>query len=301
MMRHGRGFTLIELLVVIAIIAILAAILFPVFAQAREKARQTTCASNLNQLAKAMLSYVADFENHLAPSFSTTVPDPLRGGMNNANTVIWPALLKPYIKNEGIFMCPNAQDARYVEAWDDNPSQGVFGRGWLPYGYNLGIASNWFWTSGGQTIARMTPNLSIIKEPAKMVMLADSYLRTTAAYKLSWNVVDNSVSMAGSGTDPRPWQRSQSCVPLLALLLAVPMPRSGRVHRNMMGSLSRSWMGMLKWFNVKAVIPNKDASLSCRALHGSRDQISRGTLAGLAGFCLMIASNPSEMRHAELA
>jgi prepilin-type N-terminal cleavage/methylation domain-containing protein len=75
-MRYGRGFTLIELLVVIAIIAILAAILFPVFAQAREKGRQATCASNLKQLAKALLAYATDFENHLAPSFSTTVADP---------------------------------------------------------------------------------------------------------------------------------------------------------------------------------------------------------------------------------
>jgi prepilin-type N-terminal cleavage/methylation domain-containing protein len=150
-MRHGRGFTLIELLVVIAIIAILAAILFPVFALAREKGRQATCASNLNQLAKALLAYATDFENHLAPSFSTTVADPLSGGMTNANTVIWPALLRPYVKNQGIYMCPNAQDAQYVEAWADDPNQRILGRGWLPYGYNLGIASNWFWVSGGQS------------------------------------------------------------------------------------------------------------------------------------------------------
>ncbi|MCW3060774.1 MAG: prepilin-type N-terminal cleavage/methylation domain, partial [Capsulimonas sp.] len=59
-MKRNDGFTLIELLVVIAIIAILAAILFPVFAKAREKARQTTCASNLRQLGLAMLQYVQD-------------------------------------------------------------------------------------------------------------------------------------------------------------------------------------------------------------------------------------------------
>src|SRR6266511_3956182 len=61
-MRRHRGFTLIELLVVIAIIAILAAILFPVFAQAREKARQSTCTSNLKQLGNGLLMYTQDYD-----------------------------------------------------------------------------------------------------------------------------------------------------------------------------------------------------------------------------------------------
>jgi prepilin-type N-terminal cleavage/methylation domain-containing protein len=61
-MKHSKGFTLIELLVVIAIIAILAAILFPVFAQAREKARQITCASNMKQLGLAIMQYTQDFD-----------------------------------------------------------------------------------------------------------------------------------------------------------------------------------------------------------------------------------------------
>jgi prepilin-type N-terminal cleavage/methylation domain-containing protein len=62
--RRHDGFTLIELLVVIAIIAILAAILFPVVAKAREKARQTTCASNLNQLGLALLQYIQDYDEY---------------------------------------------------------------------------------------------------------------------------------------------------------------------------------------------------------------------------------------------
>ena len=69
MRRQGspRGFTLIELLVVIAIIAILAAILFPVFAQAREKARQATCLSNLKQLSLGVLMYVQDYDEQFPP------------------------------------------------------------------------------------------------------------------------------------------------------------------------------------------------------------------------------------------
>lgn len=96
--RVSRGFTLIELLVVIAIIAILAAILFPVFAQAREKARQTTCASNLKQLGLAFLQYTIDNDDALVDKynygyFTKTGTSPLEGYIKNqaANTVstVW--------------------------------------------------------------------------------------------------------------------------------------------------------------------------------------------------------------------
>ncbi len=74
-MQQRRGFTLIELLVVIAIIAILAAILFPVFAQAREKARQTTCTSNLKQIGTAFMMYVQDYDETYPP-WTGMCPDP---------------------------------------------------------------------------------------------------------------------------------------------------------------------------------------------------------------------------------
>jgi len=279
MRRHSSGFTLIELLVVIAIIAILAAILFPVFAQAREKARQTTCASNLNQLAKALLSYTTDHENHLAPSFSTSVPDPLRGGMDNTNTVIWPALVKPYIKNEGIFMCPNAQDARYVEAWVDEPNRGVYGRGWLPYGYNMGIASNWFWVSGGSTLSRMTPNLSIIKEPAKMVMLADSYSGPTSGpHNCRGYVVDNLCVHGCSSSDPRLGNGpNPPCVITPSGSFASLGPR----HPKYDGVNIAFVDGHVKWFNVKAVVPNKQPSDLPPQCRGDADLIRDANAAGL--------------------
>ena len=102
MSRRRRGFTLIELLIVIAIIAILAAILFPVFAHAREKARQTNCISNVRQISLAMLMYCGDYDNAF----------PLVGGSNPVNLFIgsWIDTLQPYSDNLQLFTCPSASD-----------------------------------------------------------------------------------------------------------------------------------------------------------------------------------------------
>src|SRR5437867_7482672 len=95
----GQGFTLIELLVVIAIIAILAAILFPVFAQARQKARLTSCLSNLKQLGTALSMYVQDYDEMLTPHLDrwpkgTLTPDTGTSVVANALKAVW----GPYIK-----------------------------------------------------------------------------------------------------------------------------------------------------------------------------------------------------------
>src|SRR2546422_3678183 len=102
--RPGRrGFTLIELLVVIAIIAILAAILFPVFAQAREKARTTSCLSNLKQIGHAMLMYGQDYDGLFVP----VIGRPNRQE-KNVYLMSWMYLLEPYTKNRGVFICPSS-------------------------------------------------------------------------------------------------------------------------------------------------------------------------------------------------
>jgi prepilin-type N-terminal cleavage/methylation domain-containing protein/prepilin-type processing-associated H-X9-DG protein len=91
-----KGFTLIELLVVIAIIAILAAILFPVFAKAREKARQTSCLNNVRQLTTGFLSYIQDYDEHL-PMYADA-----------SYTWGWQAVIAPYTKNTQIQHCPSS-------------------------------------------------------------------------------------------------------------------------------------------------------------------------------------------------
>jgi prepilin-type N-terminal cleavage/methylation domain-containing protein len=109
MMMRRRGFTLIELLVVIAIIAILAAILFPVFAQAREKARQTFCVNNTKQLTLAMLQYVNDYEERFPFSIYMVVQS---GNPATCAYTVYHAMF-PYMKNGDLSGCPSDR-----EAWD---------------------------------------------------------------------------------------------------------------------------------------------------------------------------------------
>lgn len=94
--KHSEGFTLIELLIVIAIIAILTAILLPVFHQAREKARQTACGSNLRQLGMALAMYVQDFEAYPTHNLRPDRPD-----------IRWYDVIQPYVKNRAVFICPS--------------------------------------------------------------------------------------------------------------------------------------------------------------------------------------------------
>jgi prepilin-type N-terminal cleavage/methylation domain-containing protein/prepilin-type processing-associated H-X9-DG protein len=130
--RHTRGFTLIELLVVIAIIAILAAILFPVFAQAREAARKTQCTSNVKQIMTGILMYAQDYDELL--------PQGTRAGtcVNAVTGVVgqgrWMHQIHPYVKNAGVHTCPS-DSQRAV--W--NP--GACGN-FADYGYNAFMLNN---------------------------------------------------------------------------------------------------------------------------------------------------------------
>lgn len=130
-----KAFTLIELLVVIAIIAILAAILFPVFAQAKESARATTCLSNMRQLGTGMASYLVDNDGYYPNPYCDRYPcagwvisgaNPVAATTNKPCSMIDPwnndlcsiadptrGAIYPYVKNEQVYRCPTAQSGRY--------------------------------------------------------------------------------------------------------------------------------------------------------------------------------------------
>ncbi|MBI2302055.1 MAG: DUF1559 domain-containing protein [Armatimonadetes bacterium] len=171
-----RGFTLIELLVVIAIIAILAAILFPVFAKAREKARQSSCLSNMKQLGLACCQYQQDYDG-------LYVPVAVWNSNYAGNGYWWSVIIQPYMKNLQVGLCPSyGCNFNGVGSWTgagycgdtaggtstcDQPPRGRWIGG---YGINWGnTAANGNWiTPAGQKD-------SAVQSAAGTILLAESY------------------------------------------------------------------------------------------------------------------------------
>ncbi len=158
-----RGFTLIELLVVIAIIAILAAILFPVFARAREKARQSSCLSNVKQIGLGWLMYVQDYDETCPSVYFQSTP-----------TTYWWDCLTPYLKNDQILLCPSQTSSR-------------------GYGYNRRA----FALYPGYASDGIIMKLAGIKSPAEKVCFADSYGSRYYLYNDGTDPQDGTVSTFG--------------------------------------------------------------------------------------------------------
>ena len=127
--NQRKAFTLIELLVVIAIIAILAAILFPVFAKAREKARQTTCASNEKQLGLAFLQYAQDYDECFPQGLVV---------VNSFTPNGWSSEIYPYVKSKGVYTCP---DDTTISTGGNVPMSYIYNRN-IPFPVYFGLASS---------------------------------------------------------------------------------------------------------------------------------------------------------------
>jgi prepilin-type N-terminal cleavage/methylation domain-containing protein/prepilin-type processing-associated H-X9-DG protein len=150
-----RAFTLIELLVVIAIIAILAAILFPVFARAREAARATQCKSNLKQIVNAAMMYSQDYDEVYVTSYTGYLHNGLTG---TPRQHLWMGLILPYTKNIGIYQCPSA--GKYVEVDQGNPRFSSYGHQHNNLGWGLS--------------ATVPPSMADVKSPADTIYFSDA-------------------------------------------------------------------------------------------------------------------------------
>jgi prepilin-type N-terminal cleavage/methylation domain-containing protein/prepilin-type processing-associated H-X9-DG protein len=174
------GFTLIELLVVIAIIAILAAILFPVFAKAREKARQSSCLSNIKQLGLAMLSYVADYDQTYPPMMSMSLTNGhfyISNGLTGGFFQGWEDTTYPYCKSWQLHMCPSAYDTS-----GGSPPHSY------TYNYRLGYAN-------GTTVVSETE----IVQPASKAMLCER--GKSAQYHYCYSTTDNGPAEHNNGAN----------------------------------------------------------------------------------------------------
>ena len=185
-----RGFTLIELLVVIAIIALLAAILFPVFGRARENARRSSCQSNLKQIGLGFAQYVQDYDEFWTP-FSVA------GGSTASNPAnVWNILLQPYLKSGQIFQCPS--DSASTQAGADIPGYGGADSR-RSYGYCMNISGGSLGSSNnsaGNWNAVMPRHMADIPAPAVTLVLGEKVTTEPFSRNLA-SALDGVISVTG--------------------------------------------------------------------------------------------------------
>ena len=226
--RSKSGFTLIELLVVIAIIAILAAILFPVFAQAREKARQISCLSNLKQIGLADVQYSQDYDEALVPDYIGTNVGSYSGWGGDMR---WQDLLYPYVKATGVFNCPDdphTGTAFYV--YSDGHESFVPGQSWYnPGSYGL---NNTYWdgsdglTAPGYAEPGTMVTLSQLQHPASTVHFSEIQ---------SYNAL---VFGGQAGAPEIVWQNQAAANGYLAALNSTTPPMMGTMQFRHTGGLN---------------------------------------------------------------
>jgi len=212
-----RGFTLIELLVVIAIIAILAAILFPVFAKAREKARAASCLSNMKQLALSWQMYASDYDERVTPcridqnnwdsiwpwngvqdqtdssgvplGWATAPVEPSLSADDRHRSTCWAFLLLPYNRSVGIYQCPSGA------------------AGWYPANARNGISYMYMSHLGDTSAPDLAVNLAAIVCPSTQILMFCSGKNCRLAEISGWrDGWDPNIWGTGGGGDPRPYE-----------------------------------------------------------------------------------------------
>jgi len=225
-----KGFTLIELLVVIAIIAILAAILFPVFSRAREKARQTTCLSNLKQIGTGALMYLQDWDEKFPPLDHQC----LFGGNPGewcgvaANPYLkWPVVFDPYVKNRAVYLCPSGTIYTQPPIYPcGQVCCAPFPKGWEGFRWNIGFNLD----------GLLERSLAQIERPAKYLLAADS---ATPMFASNVGRVMFANECSASCKAPADWKTNTSW--------------QERATRHSMGSNLLMVDGHAKWYHWQSV------------------------------------------------
>ena len=251
-----RGFTLIELLVVIAIIAILAAILFPVFQKVRENARRASCQSNEKQLGLAMTQYTQDADESFPPGLAD----------NHNWCGGWVHGVVPYVKSVGVFKCPDDSNS-YNGAPPANTVGWVYSE--MSYQINDSLIADGNGGNGKPT------TLAALNAPASTVMLFESFGATT---DLSGKYNDPDFSASGA-MDTKDWTSGGQGTPANNGGYATGNPNGQQlylypgtgngVHTD--GSNYLACDGHVKWLRASQISPGKDASASANPEDDAND------------------------------